>query len=126
MPAAASGTKEKLLIKQCTVETNGKITLGSKEFTVMLNPSSYTQTHDITYVKGRAFGQLGSDVKFAQMGEDTVNFKLTIDGTGAVAPGANGSYADVKTQLRKLQGVVYDYEGVKHEPSVVRLLWGTM
>jgi hypothetical protein len=124
--AAASGAKERLLIKQCTVEEDGTITLGSKEFTVMLNPSSYTHTHKITYARGSIFGQLGSDVKFAQIGEDTVSFQVIIDGTGVVAPGSSGSYPDVKTQLQKLQGVVYDYQGVKHEPSVVRLLWGTM
>src|SRR4051812_16744697 len=123
MPAAATGTKEKLLITRCTVEEDGSITLGDDSFTVMLNPSSYSHTHEINYQRPSMFGQIGSEVKFADIGNESVGFDMLVDGTGAVSAADGGSYDDVKTQLQNLRGVVYDYQGVKHEPSVVRLLW---
>jgi hypothetical protein len=53
-----------------------------------------------------------------------------IDGTGVVNPSTSGESpkgsTDVKTQIQQLEEVVYQFDGDKHEPSPVRLLWGSL
>jgi Contractile injection system tube protein len=121
------GVKERLLITACTVEKDGSVTLGNTEFEVMLNPSSYNHQRVISYNHESTFGEIGKEVKFAAFGGEEVRLDFVIDGTGVVSPSSGGSsYDDVKTQIRSLSAVVYDYVGIDHEPSVVRLLWGTL
>ncbi|MCG8415963.1 MAG: hypothetical protein MI746_17245, partial [Pseudomonadales bacterium] len=64
---------------------------------------------------------------------DEISFQIYIDGTGVVLDYATATsddrpvqYDDVKTQLKNLNSVVYEYKGIDHEPQVVRLLWGSM
>jgi len=120
-----SNLKQKLTITVCTVD-DGKISVGSDRFEVMLNPSSYSHRRSIEYDEKRTLGQAGSDPRFAAMGEETVSFELVLDGTGAVPPsGPGGRLQPVKDQIRALTGIVHRYRGNHHEPSVVRLLWGS-
>ncbi len=119
---------KKLTINACTVN-QGKVTVGSRRFVAMLNPSSYSHRQQVEYDRRRRrpLGVAGQDPKFAAIGNETVSFTLLLDGTGAV-PGAGAATAPprpVAEQVRDLNAVVYAYDGQKHEPSVVRLLWGS-
>ena len=126
MAAAESGGQEKLTITQVTVQTDGSYSADGQEFSVMLNPSSYKHSRTIKYDRAEIIGQRGYEMKFAQYEGETINFTVLIDGTGAVPAPSGGAPQDVKTQLAALRAVVYDYDGQKHEPNVVQLLWGSL
>jgi len=119
---------KKLTIHVCTVD-QGKVSVGSAKFVATLNPSSYSHRQTLHYnsPRRRPVGSAGQDPKFAAVGNDTVGFALMLDGTGVV-PGGGSATAPprpVIDQIRALNSVVYAYDGQKHEPNVVRLLWGT-
>ena len=125
MAGAISGEKDKLTISACSVDTSGNIKVDkSKSFTFMLNPSEYDHSYAIGYSRKEAIGQSGSDTRFGGVKPEKLKFSTLIDCTGAVA-GAGAESSDVKTQLKELKDIVYTYDGDKHEPSHVRVLWGS-
>ena len=53
--------------------------------------------------------------------------RITLDGTGVVRPGGSGGEPqDVESQFRQLNSIIYKYQGDKHEPNHVRILWGNL
>jgi len=125
MAAADSGQKDKLTISVCNVDKKGKVAVDkSKAFKFMLNPSEYDHSFAIEYNKQNAIGQSGSDTKFSGIKPEKLKFTTLMDGTGAVA-GPDASKTDVKTQLKDLKAVIYNYDGKKHEPNYVQVLWGS-
>jgi hypothetical protein len=125
MADAGSNEKDKMTITACTVDDNGKISVDKDNvFKFMLNPSAYDHSFAVEYNKGDAIGQSGSEARFSGVKPETLKFSTLIDGSGAVA-GPDASAADVKTQLKALKDIVYKYDGNKHEPNVVQVLWGS-
>ncbi len=120
---ATDDKKERLAISPCSVD-DGKISTDSGIcFEVMLNPSSYSHAHSISYNRKEALGQAGTETRFGSVAAEKINFDIVLDGTGVVdLPGV----ADVKTQVQQLSDIVYKYDGEKHETNVVRLLWGSL
>ncbi len=124
MADAGNGELIKLNITPCKLDGE-QIKVdpdGGKPFSVMINPSDYTHTHSIKYNLKETLGQPGAEPKFSATNAETVSFKIVLDGTGVVA----GQYDSVKEQITKLKEVVYTYEGEIHQPSYVRLLWGSL
>ncbi|NNM82258.1 MAG: peptidoglycan-binding protein [Burkholderiales bacterium] len=117
------GALTRLIITQCKVDKTGKVTIENKKFEAMLNPSSYNHTYSIRYNRKKALGQLASDQKFSNVEPEKVNFDLVLDGSGLVDM-TNGA-KDVKTQIQKLNDIIYKYDGNVHQPNHVRLLWGS-
>ncbi len=118
--------QKKLKINSCTVD-DGKISVETdKTFEVMLNPSDYKHDRAVDYNEDRTPGQIGSDLKFSGIKPETIAFSIDIDGTGAVPAASGGPPEDVKTQLESLNAIIYKYDGSKHEPNVVRTLWGKL
>jgi Contractile injection system tube protein len=117
-----------LTITQLNVAPDGTVSVNrSKRFTALLNPGDYKHQRAISYSQQEVLGQLGSESKFSAVGPDKLNFSLMFDGTGVVPPNTPADAGkDVSTQLRELNEVVYQYDGNHHEPSHVRLLWGTL
>lgn len=133
MDATSQGTLEKLTITACSVDRkSGKISLetgADDEFKVMMNPKGYTHSYTINYNKANAQGSTSSETKYASTKPDAINFDIWIDGTGVVRPDGpkpRKPAPPVKTQLIALNKVIYRYDGVDHEPNIVRLLWGSM
>jgi len=125
MAEGASGKKDKLSITTCTVDPNGKITIDKgNSYEFMLNPSSYNHSYAIAYDHKEAIGQSASDTKFAGTKPEKLTFSTVIDCSGVVA-GVDAKKTDVKTQLKELKDIVYQFDGKKHEPSHVRVLWGS-
>ena len=125
MAGAGSGEKDKLMISACTVDTSGNIAVDkSKSFTFMLNPSEYDHSYAIGYSRKDAIGQSGSDTKFGGIKPEKLKFSTLIDCSGAVS-GVDAAASDVKTQIKALKDIVYTYDGTKHEPNHVRVLWGS-
>lgn len=125
MSAARSGKKDKLKISTCSVDSSGNIKVDkNKSFTFMLNPSEYDHSYAIGYSRKEAIGQSGSDTKFGGVKPEKLKFSALIDGSGAVS-GTDANTLDVKTQIKAMKDIVYKYDGDKHEPSHVRVLWGS-
>ena len=125
MVGTGSGKKDKLIISTCSVDSSGNIKVDkNKSFTFMLNPSQYDHSYAIGYSRKEAIGQSGSDTKFGGVKPEKLKFSVLIDGTGAVS-GTDANTSDVKTQIKALKNIVYKYDGDKHEPSHVRVLWGS-
>jgi hypothetical protein len=98
----------------------------ANSFTVMLNPSEFSHSKGITYNKTKVLGQPAQESKFSAVDVEKLSFSITLDGTGVVPQASPGTAKDVMTLIRDLNKVVYQYVGDKHEPSRVRLLWGTV
>ncbi len=122
----STGLKKMLTVSACTVDAAGNISVDSskQKFEVMLNPSSYKHDFAIQYNTQETLGQSGGELKFSATDLEKVNFDIVIDGTGVVDTG--GSLVEVKTQVENLKTIVYDYDGTQHEPTPVRLLWGSL
>jgi len=123
-----SGTKTSLTITRVNIDPDGNIQIvNNVSFKAMLNPQDLTQTRSISYDERPTFGQVGSPLRFRAVGPDTVGFSLVFDGTGVVKP--TSAAAEVKQVIEyvaELNRVVYRYDGMKHEPGHVRVLWGTL
>lgn len=127
MPFATNAEKTRLKITRYNVSESGTTTIDSAvSFTAMLNPSDFKHNRNIVYDKKKAQGQPSVDPRFSAVDAETVSFALLFDGTGAVPLPTGAQRVDVKTQLDQLNSVVYKYDGTKHEPGRVRLLWGTL
>jgi len=131
MPDARQGALKKLTISTCTVDqSTGKISVdGGPDamFKVMLNPKGYEHNYSISYSKQGSLGSTSSESKYNATDPDKINFEIWLDGSGVVnASDSAQPLADVKTQLGQLKKVVYNYDGVDHEPNIVSLLWGSM
>ena len=122
----SGGEKKRLVISSCTVN-DGNISVEDKKFEVMLNPCECSLDQDIAYNQTEALGQIGSDQKFCTIKPKTLSFKIVLDGTGAVPyPSGDTWPYSVKELLEKLDGIVSRYDGEKHEPNVVQVLWGSL
>ena len=114
----------RLTLTQCTVAPDGTVSLGSKSFAVLLNPTEFTHNFSISYNKKKTLGQAASHPKFGAVNPDQLSFTIVLDGTGVVR-GPDKQPLDVDAALKQLSGVVYAYVGKRHQTSHVRLLWGT-
>lgn len=121
---AASGEKEKLTITACNVDDNGKVSVDdSRVFKFTLNPDKFEHTYEIGYSDKGALGQSATNTKFSGTRPETLKIGTIIDTTGAVGE-AGAADKDLITQLKDLMDIVYKYEGDKHEPNVVQVVWG--
>jgi nucleoid-associated protein YgaU len=96
-------------------------------FDLMINPDTYSHNYSIHYDDATGQGMNGALTVFDRMGEETVSFKITFDGTGVV-PGtaaADGT-SSIKTKIDAFRELVFDYQGDLHRPNFVILLWGTL
>ena len=109
-----------MTITPCSVAENGDINAQGSGMKVMINPSTFTHDHMVSYSKGEAMGANGKDLKFQTIDEEKVSFDLVFDGTGVV-PGAVGA---VKDRIKQLKKIAYQYDGKEHQPNPVRISWG--
>ncbi len=96
-------------------------------YDVLINPDTYTHNYSIQYNDATGQGKNGTFTQFRRMGEETVSFKITFDGTGVV-PGApaEGGSSSVKQQVDKFRYLVFKYNGERHRPNFLKLKWGTL
>jgi LysM repeat protein len=119
--------KTRLTLTRCSLSSDGRTTVEADEFSAMINPSEITLERSITYNAEPVIGQLGSDMKFSAVQPEKVRFDLVLDGTGVVPPATPADAGkSVRQHLADLLKVVYKYDSPKHEPSRVRLIWGSV
>ncbi|MDN3543671.1 peptidoglycan-binding protein [Kinneretia asaccharophila] len=126
--ATANGTKQAMTITRCSIGSDGKVYVEDKRnYKMVINPSEFNHERRICYNRRPTLGQTGNPVRFSAMEPDKISFSLTFDGTGVVpVPSGNEAPADVSGQLEALSRIIYDYNGEKHEPYHVQILWGTL
>lgn len=96
-------------------------------YDVLINPETYSHTFNIQYNDATGQGKNGAFTQFRRMGEETVSFKITFDGTGVVpgSPAAGGS-SSVRQQIDDFRNLIFKYNGDLHRPNFVKLKWGTL
>lgn len=125
MAGADSGEKDKLTITACKVDDSGNVSVDdSRQFKFTLNPEKYDHSFAISYSDKRAVGRSAVNTKFSGVEPETLKISTMIDCTGALGE-ADANTRDVKTQLKELTDIVYKYDGDKHEPNPVQVLWGS-
>lgn len=95
-------------------------------FEVMINPETYSHTYSINYTDRKDMGSNNMSADFNQMAKEKLSFKITLDSTGVVPLATANKGKDVKTMIKELKAIVYDYQGSIHQPYFVELLWGAM
>jgi hypothetical protein len=124
---------QKLLVTRCEV-SNGEVKATKDQVEAQLNPDSFKHSYSISYLGAEQGRQCSSNIdrpnglgeaelRYARVNDETVSFELVIDGTGVVKK-ANGEVLEVQEEIESLRKIAYHYEGNKHEPCIVRLVWG--
>lgn len=120
-----SGKKALLKISGCALSTSGTISVDSARpvFEALINPAGYDHHYQIRYTKDSTLGSAGNEAKFHATQSEKLNLKeLVLDGTGAIP----GTKLPVRQQVEALRNAVYTYVGVKHEPPIVQVVWGSL
>jgi nucleoid-associated protein YgaU len=124
---AFSGSLEKMVVQAYSDDTFKK-KVG--EFTVTINPASYTHTYQIRYNDVTAQGSSGGSPVFNRTPSDVVTFQLVFDGTGVVPtalPGVLPYTGDgIVKQISDFRALVFAYNGNIHSPNFLILSWGTL
>jgi len=125
MADAGSGEKEKLTIIACEVDDKGKLSIDdSRQFLFVINPEKFEHSFAISYNDKGAIGKSAANTKFSKVDPETLKISTMIDTTGAIGD-TDANTKDVNTQLKELWDIVYKYDGDKHEPNPVQVLWGS-
>jgi Contractile injection system tube protein len=106
------------------------------EFTVQVNPESYTLTHTIEYTEQQAGGTSAAQPRYSCSRPQNLEFDFLFDATGVLngdgVPAAESGVAAVTIvnsiveTIDKLKKVVYNFVGVTHETPYVKIYWGTL
>lgn len=116
--------KEYLMIKSCKVDSIGQVSNdGDKEFELMINPLSFDDSSSTCYNNDKTFGQATQAISFGAVETRKVAFEILLDGTGVVN---FKKLKSVNDQIKDLKNLVAVYEGDKHTPNVVQIVWGTL
>lgn len=105
------------------------------EFTVQVNPETYTVTQSIEYNVQQAQGTSAATLPYVRSGPQNMEFEFIFDGTGVIPkngvpfgstiPGL-AEKPNIIEAITKFKKVVYDYDGAKHEPPYIKIYWGTL
>ena len=122
-----SGNLQKMLI---TAYDDSNFETKAKEFSVYINPATYSHSYRICYNDIQAQGSSGSSSDFNKIATEKVNFELIFDGTGVVPsalPGLLPFTGDgISKQIAEFKDIVCKYCGNIHSPKFVELAWGTL
>ncbi len=97
-----------------------KFTSKVTEYVVMLNPESLKIDRSVNYNEEQAPDAGKNSPKYRSTPGEHLNFDLVIDCSGVV----DSTRTDMPTEIKKLQKVVYDYNGDIHQPNYVAVFWG--
>lgn len=89
-------------------------------YEVMLNPESLKWNRSVTYNEQHPIDSSTSSQKYKSTPSDTLSFDLTIDCTGVV----DSKRTDLTSELKKLEDIIYTYNGQIHRPNFVKIQWG--
>lgn len=91
---------------------------------VQIIPKSYSGKKEIEYEKGEKEGQNKQSPGFVGCKNEVFTVELFFDTTGAIENTPAG--ATIEGKMQELEKIVYRYNGDKHEPSYVIVVWGDL
>jgi len=110
-------------LKKLKIEAFKKIDYREKidEFSVMFNPATYTQKHEVEYKEAQGQGTTGSTQKFGRIKPQEYSFEFVFDGTGASAP-----KTDVSGEIERFLEVTGKINSEIHRPNFLQITWGNL
>lgn len=95
-----------------------------EDFTIPVNPESYSQAYKIELKEKPAGGNQGSAPEYKFTSPEELKLEFTLDNTGTI----EGNVYDgtpVPKQVEKLLATVYKMQGEAHRPSILKIQWGS-
>lgn len=93
------------------------------EFTTLVNPEKYNLKYNIEYNDKNAPGTSSGPAKFNKMDPQDFEIEFLFDSTGVIPSTSNGSVQD---EIDKFRKIVFDYNGEKHRPNFIKIIWGAL
>lgn len=111
-----------------TAITNDKTRAPAGDFTVWVNPASYTHDYGVKYVDRQGPGSSGASDAFNKVGRETVSFDLVFDATGVITPPNGGAFPPdgVATLVERFKDLTVTLRGKLHRPNILKLKWATL
>jgi hypothetical protein len=98
-----------------------------KEFEVMFNPATYTQTHAIPWATQKTINASQPTKKYTGSCSNELSLDLVLDGTGVTEMGLlDGPPKTVAERLEQFFATTIRYNGDIHEPNYLRVKWGPL
>jgi hypothetical protein len=92
----------------------------SRKITLQINPTSVNIDLKNRFSDQRGLGTIGSEQKFTRAEPGVFSFKTLLDSTGVI----DGAAIDVHEVIKKINYICYNYNGKKHEPNKIVVIWG--
>jgi LysM repeat protein len=90
-------------------------------FTVLFNPTTYSQKYEVVYHARQGAGDTGSPQVFGRIKPQEYTLELLFDGTGTAI-----ERKDVKQELDRFLTVAGRHDSEIHRPLYLRLSWGPL
>lgn len=94
----------------------------SNSVSLQINPSTFNFDFQNCYSSTNSIGSIESNQKFNKSEPGKLSFKAVLDGTGSV----DSSEIDVRNTVDDIMKLCYKYQGDKHEPNKLIVLWGNV
>jgi hypothetical protein len=90
-------------------------------FTVLFNPTTYTQKYEVVYHPRQGAGDTGSPQVFGKIKPQEYTFELLFDGTGTAV-----ERKEVGQELTRFLTVAGRHDSEIHRPLYLKLTWGPL
>ena len=90
------------------------------EFMIEINPNSLKLNRGVIYTKDNVLGSSANVNRFNSHGPSNMSFDFVLDGSGV---GYNKNES-VESSIKRLEDVVYNYNGTVHQPNKLKVSWG--
>jgi hypothetical protein len=110
-------------------------TLSNKEFTVMYNPNTFSQSYRSVWNSETPEGGTAESQNYRRLESDSVSFEFLFDGTGVSSTGESailtiGASTDtdgeyVQKQIEDFLDITQKINPSTHQPNFLQLSWGT-
>lgn len=110
-------------LKKLKIEAFKQIDYREKidEFSVMFNPATYSQKHEVEYEEAQGQGTTGSTQKFGRIKPQEYSFEFVFDGTGTSAP-----VTEVADDINRFLEVTGRINSEIHRPNFLQISWGNL
>lgn len=95
-----------------------------EDFTIPVNPESYSQAYKVELKEKPAGGNQGSAPEYKFTSPEELKLDFTLDNTGTIE-GNVYEGTPVPKQVEKLLATVYKMQGEAHRPSILKIQWGS-
>lgn len=117
------------LLEIIAYEDKNLLSKNGKKFTAMVNPGHYIYSKGIHYYADKSMDG-GKAPRYQSYDGKDLKLEFTLDSTGALYdwmnPVTKQNLLPLPGRIRVLEETVYNYDGSAHEPSYIRVIWGTL